>query len=524
MPNKPKGTATETAEVDAWLRSKGIDCGLARLAKNPSLAPRCVAALLELLAQPWSPVSKAIVAEALFARGPNPSQKRKAMELVLAALKDCPAKDTKGMAALADVVSGSALLKGILVDNIDRGFGHDVCAMLLDQKYGKSRAEFTYALRKIGNADAIACLEKAAADREMASYALTALRHLREDSRTLALCEKALKIPQVDDRAEIEKTRDWVQSSIGFESEQAEVDSWLHKKGIRYTLGQLYDKPALRPDCVPQLLELLKKPFRDDVHIVIADALFRRKPSPAVKRKAIDIIIARIEKLAACGDTENSQLSLLISNDFADNIEKDRVHEIGRMMLDRKYGALRGDFTMVLCKIGGQDAIAYLRKGAADPEIASLSLWVLAKMRVEGTLELCEKALTNPRIRYKDAIQETYQKLKRRMAKKPAGPAHATSDPIPKALEEWSSNVDVPELSKVLRRLSRFVEAGFGKAEIAEVRAAAYELEVDETARFKFDAKAGGKTVPVWIEVFMDDENAPDLYIFSSKDLIAKLD
>ena len=236
------------------------------------------------------------------------------------------------------------------------------------------------------------------------------------------------------------------------------------------------------------------------------------------------IIIARIEKLAACGDTENSQLSLLISNDFADNIEKDRVHEIGRMMLDRKYGALRGDFTMVLCKIGGQDAIAYLRKGAADPEIASLSLWVLAKMRVEGTLELCEKALTNPRIRYKDAIQETYQKLKRRMAKKPAGPAHATSDPIPKALEEWSSNVDVPELSKVLRRLSRFVEAGFGKAEIAEVRAAAYELEVDETARFKFDAKAGGKTVPVWIEVFMDDENAPDLYIFSSKDLIAKLD
>ena len=110
------------------------------------------------------------------------------------------------------------------------------------------------------------------------------------------------------------------------------------------------------------------------------------------------------------------------------------------------------------------------------------------------------------------------------MAKKPAGPSHATIAPMPKGLEEWSCTVGMAELSRVLGTLSRFVEAGFGKPEIAEVRAAAYELEVDDTARFKFDATAGGKTVPVWIEVFMDDVNTPDLYIFSSKDLIAKLD
>ncbi len=497
---------------------------MTRLAKTPSLAPRCVPRLLEFLAEPWSAVIKATAAEALFARAPNPSQKRKAMQIVLAALTQCPAKDKKGMTALADVVSGSALLKGILVDHIDRGLVHEVGTMLLNQRYGQSRAEFTYALRKIGNRDAISYLEKAAADREMASHALAALRHLREDSRTLALCEQALRIPQVAHRAEIQHTRDWIQSSIGFDTEKAEVDAWLHNKGIKYTLGQLYDKPALCPDCVPQLLELLKKPFRDDVHIVIADALFRRKPNSAVKRKAIDTIIARIEKDAASGDTENSPLSILIVNEFAENCEKDRVHEIGRMMLDKKYGDLRGDFTMVLCKIGSKDAISYLQKGAADPEVASLSLFVLARMRVGGTLELCEKALANPRIRYKDAIKETYQKLKRRLASKPAGPSHATSAPIPSRLEEWSSTVDLPELSKVLRSLSRFVERGFGKAEIAEIRAATDELEVDDTARFKFDAKVARKTVPVWIEVFMDDENAPDLYIFSSPELIGKLD
>ncbi len=98
MPNKPKGNGAERAEVDAWLRSKGIGCALAPLATNLSLAPRCVARLLELLTQPWSPATKATVAEAQFARSSDPSRKRKAMGLVVAALKNCPAKDKKGMA------------------------------------------------------------------------------------------------------------------------------------------------------------------------------------------------------------------------------------------------------------------------------------------------------------------------------------------------------------------------------------------------------------------------------------------
>jgi hypothetical protein len=358
----------------------------------------------------------------------------------------------------------------------------------------------------------------------MAAFALTALRHLRKDSRTLALCEKALKIPQVAHRAEIEHSRRWIQNSIGFDSEEAKVDAWLQKKGITYTLAQLSDKPALCPGCVPALLELLKKPFREDVYDTIGYALFDRKPSPAVKRKAIDTILARIKERAASGDTKHDDLCSIISDHVANNIEKDRVHDVGRMMLDKKYGELRDDFTAVLSKIGGPDAIAYLRKGAADPEIAFYSLYYLAKMRVEGTLELCEKALANPRMRSKEAIKETYQKLKRRKAKKPAGPSHATSEPIPKGLEEWSVAVDLPQVSKVLRSLSRFVERGFGKAEIAEVRRAADELEVDQDARFRFDAQADGREVPLWIEIFMDDENAPDLCIFSSKNLIANLE
>jgi hypothetical protein len=511
----------EKTQVDAWLKKEGIKEGIARLSRNQYTLPKCGPKLLELLALPWSPQMKATIAKAIFDRGPAGAQKHKAMDLVLAALEECPTKDAKGMAALAYVVYGSALLNGYLVDNIDASYVHQVGKMLLDARYGNTREAFTHALRKISNTEAISYLEKAAGDPQVAAYALTALRKLRDDVRTLELCEKALKLKGLVNKRDVEKNREWIKSRIGFDSGKAEVDEWLSEHGIKHTLAQLYDKPSLRPDCAPQLLELVRKPYGDDVHIVIAEAFFRRKPDAALKRKATDIIMARIEKVAAAGNTESSQLSLLIPNELANNIGKEKVHDIGRMMLDKRYGDFRGDMTMVLCKIGGKDAISYLHKGAKDSEIASLSLYVLARMKDPMAMELCEKALADTRIKYKDAIKETLTKLKKRAAKKPAGPSHSTDKPLPKGLAEWSANLDMPQVAKVLRCVAKCVDEGFGKAEIAEVQAATYELEVDQDARFVFDVKAGGKGSQFWIEVFMDDENAPDLAIFGTKELVS---
>jgi hypothetical protein len=513
----------ERAEIDTWLRDNGIEYGVSRLKQKPALSPKCTDKLLELLERPYSPRMRAVIANALFDRGPNPSQKHKAMDIVLAALRENAGRKEPGLSDLADLVSGSALLKGYLIDNIDAGYVHDLGAMLLDTRYGKIREQFTYALRKIGNADAIAYLEQGALDPQMASFTLKALRLLREDPKTMALCQKALKIPGVCNKNEIVKTFEWIQRRLGFDGQKAEVSQWLRQKGIKHDLGELYDNPKLRPDCVPQLLELLKKPFKADVHIVIADALFRRKPDKSMTRKAVDIILARIHKFD--GKTEGEgNLSLLISNELANNIEKDRVHEIGQMMLDKRYGDLRGDFTMVMWKIGGKEAVSYLQKAARDPQIASLALYVLARLGAEGTLQLCEKALKDSKVLYKDAIKETYKKLQRRAGKKQAAPLPIAKETVPKGLKEWSTNLDGEDLPKVLRRIAKCVDSGFAKAEISEICTVNDDLEVDQTARFKYDVKVGGKAITMWVEVFCDDENAPDLYIFGPKELIEKID
>jgi hypothetical protein len=295
--------------------------------------------------------------------------------------------------------------------------------MLLDTKYGKIREQFTYALSKIGNADAISYLEKGALDPQMASFALMALRDLRPDEKTMTLCQKALKIPKVSNKGDIVKTFEWIQHRLGFDSERVQAGNWLRQKGIQYDLDDLYENPKLRPDCTAELLGLLKKPFQANVHSVIAVAFFDRKPDESMTRKAIDIILDKIRRFDGSARNEK-HLSILITDGLAGHIEKDRVHEIGKMMLDKRYGDLRKKFTIVLYKTRGKEAIEYLQKAARDPKLAPLALEILARRGAEGTLQLCQKALKAPKILNKDAIAATYKKLLRRAVKKQAGSSH----------------------------------------------------------------------------------------------------
>ena len=162
------------------------------------------------------------------------------------------------------------------------------------------------------------------------------------------------------------------------------------------------------------------------------------------------------------------------------------------MALDKKYGELRSGFLMALRKIRNADAIGYLQRAAKDPVTAAFALGELARLRVEGTLQLCDQALSLPGVLGKDVIRETRAKLKRQLAKKQGARSHITTEPIPDDLTEWSSNLDGCDLPKVLRTIQRCVEGGFAKPETTEVRLAADDLSHDQDVRFKFDVKLRG--------------------------------
>jgi hypothetical protein len=78
-------------------------------------------------------------------------------------------------------------------------------------------------------------------------------------------------------------------------------------------------------------------------------------------------------------------------------------------------------------------------------------------------------------------------------------------------------------LPKVLRTIRRCVDGGFAKGETAELRLAPDNLAVDQDVRFKFDVRFLGEATTLWLEIFCDDEDAYDLYIFSIPELVDRI-
>jgi hypothetical protein len=105
---------------------------------------------------------------------------------------------------------------------------------------------------------------------------------------------------------------------------------------------------------------------------------------------------------------------MLVWNELPDNVDPTKVHELGQMALDGKYGPLRSGFLMALKEIRNATAVGYLLRAAADPLTAAMALNQLARLRVPGTLQLCDRALTLPGVIHEDAIRETRAKVKRR--------------------------------------------------------------------------------------------------------------
>jgi hypothetical protein len=302
--------------------------------------------------------------------------------------------------------------------------------------------------------------------------------------------------------------------------DEIELNAQLREHGIPYDIRELNRNPKLCPDSVPELLQLFRQPFSIYRRVALAEALFARRPNTEQKREIVNALMDLIRENVGRGSAFES----IMLNELADNISADKVHELGTLLLDRRYGSVRPAVVEALCKIGNLDAIIYLKKVAKEPGIASYALAALARLRVEETLTLCESALASQDILYKDAIKTTYQKFKRRLEKKPILALHVTAEAIPHGLSEWSTNLDGSEIPKTLKCIQKCLDEGFGKAESSEVRNSIDELSVNQKARFKFNVRFINQDTTLWLEVGCDDEDAYNLYIFGMPALIGRIE
>jgi hypothetical protein len=90
-------------------------------------------------------------------------------------------------------------------------------------------------------------------------------------------------------------------------------------------------------------------------------------------------------------------------------------------------------------------------------------------------------------------------------------------------LSEASMNFDSAQVGPFLGRMVERI-SGFGAREAAQVVHLLDELEVGEERDLQFEVEHRGQLVPLWIGVFMDDVDAPDLYFFTVPQLAAKIE
>jgi len=93
------------------------------------------------------------------------------------------------------------------------------------------------------------------------------------------------------------------------------------------------------------------------------------------------------------------------------------------------------------------------------------------------------------------------------------------SDP---GLHEASANFDLEHIGPFLTKLVGYVE-GFEISDVAHIAGEAASLDVDSEQEWQYSVRVGGLQSPLRIRVFMDDIEAPDLYIFAVEPLIAKV-
>jgi hypothetical protein len=75
-----------------------------------------------------------------------------------------------------------------------------------------------------------------------------------------------------------------------------------------------------------------------------------------------------------------------------------------------------------------------------------------------------------------------------------------------------------------LTLLSRRIDSGFSINEIEDILQMVSVLDVEKTASFKFAVQFDGVNCFLWIQVYMNDTDSPDLRVYGPARFIGEID
>ena len=279
-------------------------------------------------------------------------------------------------------------------------------------------------------------------------------------------------------------------------------------------------KGVMSLDCLNALMrhyEETEPGFRGDVCW-----LFTREAVP--KTEQVRVAKWLVNHLAQTKDGGGRIQEQLLNHLAVPEIADDLI----RLLTDRNFKGRGGFLLEVLARTKDRRvldvAAALLDEDTIterDNYLANTALAIIGRRKATQHIERVRKFLKhrNPEIR-RDAKKS--MRLLGQPVEIPPPPIHLVKSRrfLPKGLKEWSSNLDLEGLEPTLQALSKCVERGFGAKEIAEVSAVVEEMKHDQTKAFCFEVAAHKLTQEVWLVIFMDDIDSPDLEVHAGARLI----
>ena len=88
---------------------------------------------------------------------------------------------------------------------------------------------------------------------------------------------------------------------------------------------------------------------------------------------------------------------------------------------------------------------------------------------------------------------------------------------------EASTNLDLADLTPLLKSVQRLIQSGFGDSEVAEIDAMARSMPVDQTKELKFQTVFHGTGTALRVQVKKDDVDAVSVRFLTSPQLAAEV-
>jgi hypothetical protein len=197
--------------------------------------------------------------------------------------------------------------------------------------------------------------------------------------------------------------------------------------------------------------------------------------------------------------------------------------EIIRLTTSARPGPDCG-LVMALAKIKHPRAAETIASVIHRKDMAWSSIQALVKLKASQYASLIQEFLRDPDSDVRREAKKALKKFGVGDIPTPPPAKHLIKQrAIPSSLEEWSSNLDMDDVEPLLRKIAGLVDSGFGKSEIEEVIGVVEEMKPDQTRAFRFGVRFQKQKTALYVVLFMDDIDAPDLAIHSAPALIQDL-